>query len=90
MNLYFACLTQFYSHDEFFDFMHYFSNFCNSFIPDFESLHCLIHLNDNMNGTLVDSNLDDEIVLDITGFHDEKVLDKQNVTGYDHSENHLS
>ena len=43
-----------------------------------------------MNDTLVDSNLDDEIVLDITGFHDEGVLDNQNVTGCDHSENHLS
>ena len=31
-----------------------------------------------MNGTLVDSNLDDDIVLDITGFHDEEVLDKGN------------
>ena len=89
-NLYFACLTRFDSHDEFFDFKHYFSKFCNSFIPDFENLHYLIHLNDNMNGTLVDSNLDDEIVLDITGFHDEEVLDKQNVTVCDHSENHLS
>ena len=62
-NLYFACLTRFDSHDEFFDFKHYFSKFCNSFIPDFEKLHYLIHLNDNMKGTLVDSNLDEEIVL---------------------------
>ena len=34
------------------------------------------------------SNLHDEIVLDITGFHDEEVFNKQNVTGCDHSENH--
>ena len=89
-SLYFACLRRFDSHDEFFDFKHYFSKFCNSFIPDFEDLHYLIHLNDNMNDTLVNSNLDEEIVLDITGFHDEEVLEKQNVTGCDHSENHLS
>ena len=89
-NLYFACLTRFDSHDEFFDFKHYFSKFCNSFILDFENLYYLIHLNDNMNGILVDSKLDEEIVLDITGFHDEVVLDKQNVTGCDHSESHLS
>ena len=38
-NLYFACLTRFDSHDEFFDFKHYFSKFCSSFIPDFENLH---------------------------------------------------
>ena len=36
----------------------------------------------------LDSNLHDEIVLDITGFHDEEVLNKQNVTVCDHSENH--
>ena len=42
-----------------------------------------------MNGTLVDSNSDEEIVLDITGFHDEEVLDKQSLTGCDHSESHL-
>ena len=43
-----------------------------------------------MNGTLVDSNLNKEIVLDITGFYDEDVLDKQNVIGCDHPESHLS
>ena len=37
-----------------------------------------------MNGTLVDSNLGKEIVLDITVF-----MNKQNVTGYDHSQSHL-
>ena len=89
-NLYFACLTRFDSHDEFFDFKYYFSKFCNSFVPDFENLHYLVHLNDNMNGTLVDSNSDKEIVLNITGFHDEEVLDKQSLTGCDHSESHLN
>ena len=43
-----------------------------------------------MNGILLDSNLDEEIALDITGFHDEEVLNKQNVSGCDHSESHLS
>ena len=62
-NFYFVCLTGFDSHDTFFDLKHYFSKFCNSFIPDFEKLHYLIHLNDNMKGTLVDSKLDEEIVL---------------------------
>ena len=51
-NLYFACLTRFDSHDKFFDFKHYFFKFCNSFVPDFENLHYLVHLNDSMNGTL--------------------------------------
>ena len=40
-----------------------------------------------MKGTLGDCNLDKEIVLDITGFHDEKVLDKQSL-GYYRSESH--
>ena len=43
-----------------------------------------------MNGILVDSNLDEEILWDITGFHDVEVLDKQSLTGCDHSESHLS
>ena len=49
-HLCFACLTRFDSHDELFDFKHYFSKFCNSFVPIFENLHYLVHLNDNMNG----------------------------------------
>ena len=50
---------------------------CNTFVPDFENLHYLVHLNDNLNGTLVDGNSDEEIVLDIiTGCHDKEVLGK--------------
>ena len=61
--MYFGYSTHFDSHVEFFDFKHYFSKFCNYFIPDFKNLHYLVHLNGNMNGTLVDSNSDEEIVL---------------------------
>ena len=89
-NVYFACLARFDSQDDFFDFKHYSFKFCNSFVPDFENLHYLIHLNDNVNSTLVDSSSDEEIVLDITGFHDEEVVDKQSLTGCDHSEKHLN
>ena len=89
-NFYFACLTRFTSHNEFFDFKHYFSKFCNYFVPAFENLHYLVHLNDNMNGALVDSNSDEEIILDTTGFHDQEVLDIQSLTGCDHSESHLN
>ena len=88
--MYFACLTRLHSHDEFFDFKHYFFKFCNSFVPDFENLHYLVDLNDDMNGTLVDRNLDEEIVLDITGFHDEEVFDEQTLIGCDHSKSHLN
>ena len=76
-NLYFTFLACFDSHDEFFDFEHYFLKFSASFVPDFENLNYLVHLNDSINDTLVDRNLDEEIVLDITGFNDEEVLDKQ-------------
>ena len=43
-----------------------------------------------MNNTLVDSSSDKEIVLDITGIHDQEVFDKQSLTGGDHSESHLT
>ena len=43
-----------------------------------------------MNGTLFDRNSDEDIVLNITGFHDEEFLDKQSLTGFDHSETHLN
>ena len=84
-NLYFACLTRFYSHSEF-----YFLKVCSSFVPDFKNLHYLVHVNGNMIGTLVNSKSEEEIVLDITGFHDEEVLNKQSLTGCDHSESHLN
>ena len=61
-NLYVGCLTRFNSHGEFSDFKHYLFKFSNSFAPDFENLHDLVHLNDNMNDTLVDSSSDEEIV----------------------------
>ena len=50
-NLYVGCLTRFNSHGEFSDFKHYLFKFSNSFAPDFENLHDLVHLNDNMNDT---------------------------------------
>ena len=44
--LFFECLEQFDSHEPFFLFKHQFLKFYNSFVPDFENLHNLIHLND--------------------------------------------
>ena len=40
-------------------------------------------------GNLIDSNSDEEFVLDITGFHDKGVLVKQSLAGCDHSKKHL-
>ena len=89
-NLYFACLTLFDSQDEFLGFKHYFFKFCNSFVPEFGNRYYLLHLNDNMNDTLIDRSSDEEIVLDIIGFRDKEVLDKQSLTGCDHSESQLN
>ena len=84
------CLKRFNCHDEFFDFKHYVFKVRKSFGPNFENLHCVANLNNDMNGTLGDSNYDEAIVLDITCFHDEEVLDKQSLTGCEYSESHLN
>ena len=55
-----------------------------------QSIHYHVHLNDNLNETLVDSNPDEEILLDVSGIPDDEVLDKQNLRSCDHSENHLN
>ena len=43
--LYFKCLERFESHFEFFSFKFNFLEFSNNFVPDFENLHYLLHLN---------------------------------------------
>ena len=44
--LYFACLTRFHNHgDFFFVFKHQVCKFSDSFVPDFESIHYFVHLN---------------------------------------------
>ena len=59
--LFFERLGQFDSHEPFFSFKHQFLKFCNSFVPDFENLHNLIHLNDvsDANTTFNDSSISD-------------------------------
>ena len=46
-DLYFACLERFESHYQYFRLKYRFFNFCESFIPDFENLHYLLHLNES-------------------------------------------
>ena len=82
-------IWRFVSHDDLFYFKHKFFKFCYSFVPDFEKVQYLVHLNSNMNDTLVGCNSDEEFVLNITGIHDEKVLDKQSLSGCYHSEIYL-
>ena len=45
--LYFKCLERFESHFEFFSFTFNFLEFCNNFVPKFENLYYLLHLNTN-------------------------------------------
>ena len=45
--LYFKCLERFESHFEFFSFKFNFLEFSNNFVPDFENLHYLLHLNNS-------------------------------------------
>ena len=47
--MYFECLERFESHFEFFSFKFNFLEFCNNFIPDFENLYYLLHLNTSDN-----------------------------------------
>ena len=44
-NLEFICLKRFKSHFGFFSFKFNFLKFCNNFVPDFENLYYLLHLN---------------------------------------------
>ena len=46
-DLYFACLERFESHYKCFRLKSRFFDFCESFIPDFENLHHLSHLNES-------------------------------------------
>ena len=43
--LYLKCLERFESHFEYFLFKFNFLEFCNNFVPDFENLYYLLHLN---------------------------------------------
>ena len=43
--LYFKCLERFENHFDFFSFKFNFLEFCNNFVPDFENLYYLLHLN---------------------------------------------
>ena len=56
-DLYFACLERFESHYQFFRLKSRFFDFCESFIPDFENLHYLLHLNESEDDASVDKVL---------------------------------
>ena len=59
-NLYFACLERFESHYRFFRVKSGFFDFCESFIPDFENLHYLLHLNESEDDANEEKDLEND------------------------------
>ena len=59
-NLYFACLERFESHYRFFRVKSRFFYFCESFIPDFENLHYLLHLNESEDDANEEKDLEND------------------------------
>ena len=59
-DLYFACLERFESHYQFFRLNSRFFDFCESFVPDFENLHYLSHLNESEDDVNNEKNLEND------------------------------
>ena len=59
-DLYFACLEHFESHYQFFRLKSRFFDFCESFIPDFENLHYLLHLNESEDDVNEEKDLEND------------------------------
>ena len=51
---FFECLGRFDSHEPFFLFKHQLLKFCNSFVPNFENYHNLVHWNVSDTNTIFD------------------------------------
>ena len=59
-DLYFSCLERFESHYQFFRLKSRFFDFCESFIPDFENLHYLLHLNESEDDVNEEKDLEND------------------------------
>ena len=59
-DLYFACLERFESHYQFFRLNSRFFYFYESFVPDFENLHYLSHLNESEDDVNNEKNLEND------------------------------
>ena len=78
-DLYFACLEGFESHYEFFRLKFRFYNFCENFIPDFENLHYLLHLNESQDDASEFKDLKNDISEEITDLNTSFSDDELNV-----------
>ena len=78
-NLYFACLERFESHYQFFRLKSRFLNFCESFIPDFENLHYLLHLNESQDDVSEEKNLENYSSVEIRDVYTSSLDNKFNV-----------
>ena len=84
-NFHFECLEIFESHNEFFSFKYNFVSFCNLFVPDFDSLHYLLTLNDagNESTLICDScktlGSDLNVPNEIYGKNDNEFLEKGDI-----------
>ena len=84
VDLYFACLECFESHYQFFFYLKFrFLNFCESFIPDFESLCYILHLNELEDDVSEEKDLENDSSVEIcdvtTASSDNKLNVKDNV-----------
>ena len=64
-DLYFACLERFKSHYQYFRLKSRFFNFCKTFIPDFENLHYLLHLNKSEDDVSEEKDLENDSSVEI-------------------------
>ena len=78
-DLCFACLERFESCYQFFRIKSRFFNFCESFIPDFENLHYLLHLNESEDDVSDEKDLENDSSVEIPNVNTSSIDSKLNV-----------
>ena len=78
-DLCFACLERFESRYQFFRIKSRFFNFCESFIPDFENLHYLLHLNESEDDVSDEKDLENDSSVEIPNVNTSSIDSKLNV-----------
>ena len=78
-DLCFACLERFQSRYQFFRIKSRFFNFCDSFIPDFENLHYLLHLNESEDDVSDEKDLENDSSVEIPNVNTSSIDSKLNV-----------
>ena len=78
-DLYFACLERFEILYQFFRLKSRFLNFCESFIPNFENLHYLLHLNESENDVSEEKDLENDSSVEIRDLNTSSLDNKLNL-----------